>query len=56
MEFMAIFQSVWTIVVMLAFFGVIAWAYNSKRKDTFNNAANSLIDDDDSILRSNNNV
>ena len=56
MEFIAIFQSIWTIVVMLAFFGVIAWAYDKKRKATFNNAANSLIDDDDSILRSNNNV
>ena len=56
MEFMAIFQSIWTIVVMLAFFGVIAWAYDKKRKTTFNDAANSLIDDDDSIRRGNTNV
>ncbi len=56
MDFIAIFQSIWTFVVMLAFFGVIAWAYDKKRKSTFNDAANSLIDDDDSILRSKNNV
>jgi cytochrome c oxidase cbb3-type subunit 4 len=48
-EFIAIFQSVWTIIVMLAFLGIIIWAYSRKRQTSFDEAARSPIDDDDSV-------
>ena len=28
-------QSVWTIVVMVTFLGIVAWAYSSKRKSRY---------------------
>ena len=49
MELIAIFQSLWTIVVMVVFLGIVVWAYSKKRKTTFDAAANSPIDDDDSV-------
>lgn len=49
MEFYAIFQSVWTILVMVIFLGIVAWAYSSKRKESFDATAQSPIDDDDSV-------
>jgi len=48
-EFIAIFQSVWTIIVMLVFLGIVIWAYSKKRKTSFDEAARSAIDDDDSV-------
>jgi cytochrome c oxidase cbb3-type subunit 4 len=48
-EFIAIFQSVWTIIVMLVFLGIVIWAYSRKRQTSFDEAARSAIDDDDSV-------
>lgn len=39
-------QSVWTIVVMVTFLGIVAWAYSSKRKSSFDEAARLPFDDD----------
>lgn len=36
-----------TILVMAAFLGICIWAYSSKRKDDFNEAANLPFADDD---------
>jgi cytochrome c oxidase cbb3-type subunit 4 len=37
----------WMTVVMLAvFIGIVAWAYSSKRKKQFDEAARSVLDDD----------
>ena len=49
MEFIAIFQSVWTIIVMLVFLSIVIWAYSRNRQTSFDKAARSLIDDDDSV-------
>ncbi|EQM66469.1 cytochrome oxidase [Aquipseudomonas alcaligenes OT 69] len=35
-----------TILVFVAFIGVVLWAYNSKRKDSFDEAANLPFADD----------
>ena len=39
-------QSVWTIVVMITFLGIVAWAYSGKRKSAFDEAAQLPFDDE----------
>lgn len=36
-----------TIVVMLTFVGIFAWAYSSRRKKQFDEAANLVFSDED---------
>ncbi|MCK5717003.1 MAG: cbb3-type cytochrome c oxidase subunit 3, partial [Thiomargarita sp.] len=36
---MTLFQSVWTLVVMIVFLSIIVWAYSRKRKPEFDKAA-----------------
>ena len=38
-------QSIWTIVVMITFLGIVFWAYSSKRKKAFDEAARLPFDD-----------
>ena len=40
-------QSVWTIVVMVVFIGIVIWAWSGKRKQEFDEAANIPFDEDD---------
>ncbi|RTR33507.1 cbb3-type cytochrome oxidase subunit 3 [Shewanella atlantica] len=40
-------QGIITIVVMLTFVGIFAWAYSSRRKDQFDEAANLVFSDDE---------
>ena len=40
-------HTVWTILLMGVFIGIVAWAYSSKRKDRFEKAAREPLDDDD---------
>ncbi|HDN27845.1 MAG TPA: cbb3-type cytochrome c oxidase subunit 3 [Thioploca sp.] len=49
MDIMTLFQSVWTILVMVIFFGIVVWAYSRKRKPEFDEAARLPLDDDDSV-------
>lgn len=49
MDIYALFQSVWTIIVMVIFLGIVVWAYSSKHKASFDATAQSPIDDDDSV-------
>jgi cytochrome c oxidase cbb3-type subunit IV len=49
LELLVIFQSVWTIVVMVFFLGIVIWAYSSKRKPEFDEAARLPIEDDDFV-------
>jgi len=39
-----------TLVLLLAFLGGTAWAYSSKRKKDFNDAANIPLENDDEVL------
>ncbi|ABV87536.1 MULTISPECIES: CcoQ/FixQ family Cbb3-type cytochrome c oxidase assembly chaperone [Shewanella] len=38
-----------TIVVMVTFIGIFAWAYSSSRKKQFDDAANLVFSDDEKI-------
>jgi len=39
-------QSIWTIVVLITFLGIVFWAYSSKRKKSFDEAARLPFDDE----------
>jgi len=39
-------QSIWTIVIMVTFLGIVAWAYSGKRKSAFDEAARLPFDDE----------
>ena len=39
-------QSVWTIVVMVVFIGIVIWAWSGKRKKSFEDAANIPFNED----------
>lgn len=36
-----------TLLLFIAFIGIVWWAYSSKRKRSFDAAANSVFDEDD---------
>ncbi|HUV23281.1 MAG TPA: cbb3-type cytochrome c oxidase subunit 3 [Gammaproteobacteria bacterium] len=39
-------QSLWSIVVLVTFIGIVLWAYSSKRKSAFDEAAQLPFDDE----------
>jgi cytochrome c oxidase cbb3-type subunit 4 len=39
-------QSIWTIVVMVTFLGIVVWAFSGKRKSDFDEAARLPFEDD----------
>lgn len=39
-------QSIWTVVVMITFLGIVAWAWSGKRKSSFDEAARLPFDDE----------
>jgi len=41
-------QSLWSIVVLVTFIGIVFWAYSSKRKQAFDEAARLPFDDEPS--------
>ena len=41
-----LFQSLWTIVVMVIFLGIVVWAFSSKRKSAFDEAARLPFEDE----------
>jgi len=42
-------QSLWTILVMVTFLGIVAWAFSSKRKSAFDEAARLPFDDEPQV-------
>ena len=40
-------QSVWTLVVLVLFVGIVIWAWSGKRKHDFDEAANIPFNEDD---------
>lgn len=40
-------QGIITVVVMITFVGIFAWAYSSRRKKQFDEAANLIFSDDE---------
>lgn len=49
LELLTFIHSVWTVVVMVLFVGIVIWAYSRKRKTEFDEAARLPLDDDDSV-------
>lgn len=43
----------YTVLVFVLFIAVIWWAYSKKRKQNFDDAANSIFEEDDASLNSN---
>ena len=41
-------QALWSIVVLVTFLGIVFWAYSSKRKQAFDEAAHLPFDDEPS--------
>ncbi|MCP4876224.1 MAG: cbb3-type cytochrome c oxidase subunit 3 [Gammaproteobacteria bacterium] len=40
-----LFQSIWSIVVLVTFLGIVVWAYSGKRKSAFDEAAQLPFED-----------
>ena len=43
----SLMQSIWTLVVLVLFVGIVIWAWSGKRKQEFDEAANIPFDEDD---------
>lgn len=41
-----IFHSIWTVLLMAIFAGIVLWAYSSHRKQSFDEAAQLPLEDD----------
>ena len=41
-----IIESVWTVVLLVVFIGIVVWAWSSKRKKAFDEAARLPLGDD----------
>ena len=39
-------HSIWTVIVFVVFIGIVVWAYSSRRKKDFDEAARLALDDD----------
>ena len=46
---LTLIQSVWTIVVMVVFIGIVIWAWSGKRKQRFEDAANIPFTEDGQV-------
>lgn len=45
----SLLSSVMTVVMLVVFLGIVAWAYSSKRKQAFDAAARMALEDDEPI-------
>jgi cytochrome c oxidase cbb3-type subunit 4 len=43
---LTLIESIWTVVVMLVFLGIVLWAWSGKRKRHFDEAANIPFHED----------
>lgn len=46
---MLIFHSWWTVALLVLFVGIVIWAWNAKRKPSFDAAARIPLEDDDAL-------
>jgi cytochrome c oxidase cbb3-type subunit 4 len=40
-------HSIWTVMMFVLFIGIIVWAWSGKRKESFREAANLPLEDDE---------
>mgnify|MGYP003574170778 CR=1 FL=1 len=45
-----VMQSIWTVVVLVVFVGIVLWAWSGKRKQDFDEAANIPFREDDTPI------
>jgi cytochrome c oxidase cbb3-type subunit 4 len=45
-------RSLFTVLVFLAFIGIVVWAYSAKRKQSFDAAARAPLDEQDELTAS----
>ena len=45
----SLIMSIWTIVVLVLFVGIVIWAWSGKRKQAFDEAAHLPFDEEDSV-------
>lgn len=45
----ALFHSVWTVLLLILFVGIVLWAYSSRRRQHFDAAARLPLEDEDSL-------
>jgi cytochrome c oxidase cbb3-type subunit 4 len=43
------FQSIWTVIAIVAFVAIVIWAWSGKRKKGFDKAARMALDDDKAV-------
>jgi cytochrome c oxidase cbb3-type subunit 4 len=43
----ALFHSVWTVLLLILFVGIVLWAYSSRRQQRFDAAARLPLEDED---------
>ena len=46
---LSLIQSIWTVVVMIIFFGIVWWAYSGNRQGAFDEASRLPLEDDVTI-------
>ncbi|GLP96086.1 cbb3-type cytochrome oxidase subunit 3 [Paraferrimonas sedimenticola] len=46
------FQGILTLVLMITFIGIVLWAYSSRRKKSFDEAANLVFSDEQKDVES----
>ena len=49
-------QSVWTVMALVVFIGIVVWAYSSRRKADFDEAGRMAMDDDKPTQKAGNNA
>jgi cytochrome c oxidase cbb3-type subunit 4 len=45
----ALIHSIWTVLLLIVFIAIVAWAWSKKRKSVFDEAARMPLDDDDEV-------
>ncbi len=44
-----IFHSIWTVLLLILFIGIVIWAYSSRRKRGFDEAARLPLEEEDTV-------
>ena len=39
-------HAIWTVLLLVLFLGIVYWAFSARRRDSFDRAAQSVLDDD----------
>ena len=45
----AIFHSIWTVLLLILFIGIVFWAYSSRRQRAFDEAARLPLEEEDFV-------